>query len=348
MGILYMAAPLTFGLLTTFPNHRRPAILVGLLIICLSLGLSSLCQTVSQLIATQGILYGIGGSMVYIPIIQFLDEWFVVRKGLAFGIMWAGTGLGGVITPLLLQFLLNKYGFRTTLRIWTALLFSISLPLVWCLKPRIPVPGTSRTRLGFTFLRDRSFWVLQLGNVFQGFGFFIPSLYLPSYASSLGYNSTTSALPVVLVNIAAVVGSITMGGVIDRWDVTVGIFISTLGAVLSVFLIWGFSTSLPTLFVFSIVYGLFAGSFANTYPGILRTVQRSTGQMEGSMIFGFLCLGRGIGNVMSGPVSEALIRTGNVGGVGLYGTRYGSLILFTGITAALGGVGVIGKRIGWL
>ncbi|OAL54938.1 MFS general substrate transporter [Pyrenochaeta sp. DS3sAY3a] len=262
--------------------------------------------------------------------------------------MWAGTGLGGVIVPLLLQFLLNRYGFRVALRIWTGLLFGISLPLVWFLKPRLPVPGTNRVRLGLTFLKDRPFWILQLGNVLQGFGFFMPSLYLPLLVSSLGYNSAISALTLVLFNIAAVIGSITMGGIIDRWDVTIGILISTVGAVLSVFLLWGFSTSLPVLFVFSSVYGLFAGSFANTYPGIIRTVQRSTGQMEASMIYGFLCLGRGIGNVMSGPVSEALIKVGTVGGVGLYGTRYGSLVLFTGIAVAFGGVGVVGKRVGWL
>ncbi|KAF1843738.1 MFS general substrate transporter [Cucurbitaria berberidis CBS 394.84] len=348
MGILYMAAPITFGSVIRYPQYKRPAIVVGLLTMCLSLALSSLCTTVPQLVMTQGILYGIGGAVTYSPVVQFLDEWFVRRKGLAFGIMWAGTGVGGVITPLLLEFLLHKYGFRNALRIWTILVFVISLPLTWFLKPRLPVPSTNRARLGFTFLTDRSFWIFQLGSIFQSLGFFVPSIYLPTYAKQLGFDSTVSALTIVLINVATVFGSIGMGSVIDRWPVTTGILISTTGAVLSVFLIWGFSTTLPPLLIFSFSYGLFAGSFTNTWPGILRTVQKNTGQMEGPMVFSILSLGRGIGNVISGPLSEALIKLGTIGGLGFYGTHYGSLVIFTGITAAFGGIGVFGKRTGWL
>lgn len=348
MGILYMAAPITFGTLIKFPRWKRPAIALGLLTMCVSLGLSSLCNTVPQLVATQGILYGIGGAITYSPVIQFLDEWFVRRKGFAFGVMWAGTGLGGVITPLLLEYLLHKFGFRTALRIWTIMLFAISLPLIWFLKPRIPIPATNRARLGFTFLKDKSFWILQLGNVLQGFGFFVPSIYLPTYANQLGFSSTISALTIVSVNIAAVFGSVAMGSIIDKWHVTTGILICSIGSVLSIFLIWGFSTSLPPLLIFSFMYGLSAGSFATTYPGILRVVQRNTGQMEGPMIYSFLAMGRGIGNVISGPLSEALLKLGSVGEHGLYGTQYGSLVVFTGMSAALGGVGILGKRAGWM
>lgn len=50
----------------------------------------------------------------------------------------------------------------------------------------------------------------------------------------------------------------------------------------------------------------------------------------------------------SGPVSEALFRMGDVGEKGLYGTRFGSLVVFTGVSAALGGVGALGKSLGWL
>ncbi|KAH7378724.1 major facilitator superfamily domain-containing protein [Pyrenochaeta sp. MPI-SDFR-AT-0127] len=348
MGILYIAAPVTFGTLIKFPHWKRPAIVLGLLTMCISLGLSSLCTTVPQLIATQGILYGMGGAITYSPVIQFMDEWFVRRKGFAFGVMWAGTGLGGVITPLLLEYLLHKFGFRTALRIWTVLLFTISLPLIWFLKPRLPVPATNRARLGFTFLKDKSFWILQLGNVLEGFGFFIPSIYLPTYANQLGFSSTVSALTIVLINIAAVFGSVAMGSFIDKWHVTTGILISTVGSVLSVFFIWGFSTSLPPLLIFCFLYGLSAGSFATTYPGILRVVQRNTGQMEGPMIFSFLAMGRGVGNVIAGPLSEALLKLGHVGEHGLYGTQYGGLVLFTGLSAAFGGVGILGKRAGWM
>lgn len=88
MGFMYLSAPLVFGVLAWYPKTKRPCILIGLITMCLSLGLSSLSTTVPQLIASQGVMYALGGALCYSPTITFLDEWFVQRKGLAFGIMW--------------------------------------------------------------------------------------------------------------------------------------------------------------------------------------------------------------------------------------------------------------------
>lgn len=40
----------------------------------------------------EGVLYAIGGSLLYSPAMFYVDEWFVKKKGLAFGVMWAGVG----------------------------------------------------------------------------------------------------------------------------------------------------------------------------------------------------------------------------------------------------------------
>jgi hypothetical protein len=56
---------------------------------CVALALSSFSTTTTHLIVTQGIFYAIGGNLAYLPCIIYMDEWFVKKKGLAFGIMWA-------------------------------------------------------------------------------------------------------------------------------------------------------------------------------------------------------------------------------------------------------------------
>lgn len=91
-GIMYLGSPFSFTLLQRFPLHRRFCAAVGLVIMTISLVASSFATRVSHLILTQGVLYAIGGSMLYTPTVIFLDEWFIARKGLAFGVMWAGTG----------------------------------------------------------------------------------------------------------------------------------------------------------------------------------------------------------------------------------------------------------------
>ena len=52
---------------------------------------------------------------------------FVRRKGLAYGVAWAGTGFGGSATPFILDWLLGAYGPRTTLRIWAV----VQVRLIW-------------------------------------------------------------------------------------------------------------------------------------------------------------------------------------------------------------------------
>ncbi len=182
----------------------------------------------------------------------------------------------------------------------------------------------------------------------EGLGYFVPSIYLPTYARSLGASSSVSALTLILINIAAVFGCVGMGGIVDRWNITTCIFVSTVGSTISIFLLWGFSTNMPLLLVFCVLYGFFAGSYTTTYSGIMKAVSKNGQSNNSMMVFAMLAAGRGIGNVACGPVSEALIRVGEVGKTGLYASEYGPLVLFTGVSAALGGVSCFGRTLGWI
>lgn len=356
---MYLTAPLFFPLMRLYPKPYRYGPTVGLLIMCVALALSSFAQTVWQLILTQGVLFAIGGSTCYGPCILYMDEWFVKRKGLAFGVMWSGTGLGGFAIPLLLEFLLGRYGLRTTLRIWAVALFVLTIPVVYFVKPRLPVSATaqfkpSRSKLGF--LVDRSFLVYQAANIVEALGFFMPGLYLPSYArSTLGSDAFPAALTILAVNVASVFGCIAMGLFVDRFHASTCIMISTVGTVIGTFLLWGFATNMAVLYVFCVIYGFFAGSYTSAWTGIIKQVTSKPGATGGSafdpvMVFGYLAAGRGIGNVVSGPLSEALVKGVAWQGqaVGGYGSGYGPLIAFTGVTAVIGGSSWVWKRVGWM
>ncbi|OBT62678.1 hypothetical protein VE03_07523 [Pseudogymnoascus sp. 23342-1-I1] len=351
MGIMYLDLPIIFAVLQIWPRFRPYCTGVGLFIMCLALALSSFATTTTHLMATQGIFYAIGGSLAYSPCIIYMDEWFVKRKGLAFGIMWAGTGLAGVILPLAMQVFLDKYGYKITLRAWAVTLFVLTAPLLYFVKPRVPLSQSTQTRrIDFSFINTKIFGILQACNVIEALGFFLPSIYLPSYARTIGASSVESALTVVIFNVASVFGCVAMGSIVDKYHVTTCIVISTIGSTIGIFVVWGFSVSLAPLYVFCIIYGLFAGSFTSTYPGIMRAVQKKKNSAEPVMVFACLAAGRGVGNVASGPLSEILIRGmpwKDQGGFA-YGSGYGPLIVFTGVTAFLGGASVLGRRVGWV
>ena len=357
-GLMYLAGPLPVFLFRAFPRFGRWASILGLFVMCVALAASSFATSVTQLIATQGVLYALGGCLAYWPCILYMDEWFARKKGLAYGIMWSGTGLAGVVLPLLMEHLLDARGFRTTLRLWSGLLFAVTAPLSWFVKPRVPVTVASssethaRPSRSLRFVFSRLFVVHQAANIVEATGFFLPGIYLPLYAqASLGAGPVASALTILLLNVASVFGCVAMGHLVDRLPVTTCLLLSTAGAAGSALLLWGLATSLPVLYVFCVVYGFFAGSYTSAWPGIMKLVtarERERGfGADPSMVFGVLAAGRGIGNVISGPLSEAMVRELPWKGRAAagYGSGFGSLIVFTGVTAAVGGASFVWNRV---
>ncbi|KAK8126698.1 uncharacterized protein PG998_002457 [Apiospora kogelbergensis] len=358
MGVMYIGTPVVIVLCRLFPRRARWFTLAGLFVASLAMALSSFCTTVPQLIGIQGVLFGVAGCFAYVPCVLYIDEWFVRRKGMAYGIMWSAAGFGGVS-------LLNRFGFATAMRMWSGILFAASAPLSFFIKPRLPYSPSSRLQpFNMAYVKSRLFALHQLANVIQATGYFLPGIYLPVYArAAFGATGFLSALTVLLVNIAATVGSVLMGSLSDRLHVTTCVAISAVGGTMAVLLIWGLSSSLSVLYLFCVVYGLFAGGWTSMWPGIMREVaQRGTaaasenqdeagqGHVDPVMVFGWLCVGRGVGNVISGPLSESLLRGmpwQGLTGAG-YGSGYGSLIVYTGVTGLLSGTSFVWKSLGIL
>ena len=140
--------------------------------------------------------------------------------------------------------LLENYGFRTTPRAWAAAPTALS---------STSSDNGSLSRRPLSIVSDFSERLLP--------GYFIPSIYLPTFARSLSLSPSTGTLHIALVNAAGVFSTISMGMLIDRFHVTTAIQLSTVGAAISDFLFWGFSTDLPLLYVFrSFTASLPAGS----------------------------------------------------------------------------------------
>ncbi|KAK4234499.1 major facilitator superfamily domain-containing protein [Achaetomium macrosporum] len=360
-GVMYIATPFVIALCRLRPRWARWSTLAGLVAASLSMAASSFCTTVDQLIATQGVLFGIGGCFAYCPSILYIDEWFARRKGMAYGIMWSAAGFGGVVLPLLLEFLLTAYGFRTALRVWAVVLFLLSLPLSFVVKPRLPLSAAAARRFHFNmrYVLSRRFLLHQLANVVQATGYFLPGVYLPSYArAAFGVSTMLSALTVLLVNVAATMGSVIMGWMTDKLPVTTCLVFSGIGASLAVLLLWGLTSTLAGVYAFCIAYGLFAGCYTSIWPGIMREIatprnseeHTTHAYVDPSLVFGWLCAGRGIGNVVSGPLSDLLIHRRPWLGqaMGGYGSGYGSLIVYTGVSAVVGGSAFVWRRLGML
>ena len=138
----------------------------------------------------------------------------------------------------------------------------LSVPSVLYLKGRLPVqrPGTGlRRKQDYSYFRSSTFWCLNVANVFQGLGFFIPGIYLPctasllyhvgilanlvriAYARTIGLSNVSGTVSLSLLNAAAVIGTIAIGWLVDKVHPTAAMMLSSFGASMAILLVWGLS-----------------------------------------------------------------------------------------------------------
>lgn len=87
-GLAYLLTPVVIGLMFACPWLQCWLATIGLVMMCLSLAAASYATTIAQLALTQGVMYGVGGCLAFTPAIIFTSEWFVKRRGFAFGLVW--------------------------------------------------------------------------------------------------------------------------------------------------------------------------------------------------------------------------------------------------------------------
>ncbi|KAJ2813905.1 hypothetical protein H4S07_000326 [Coemansia furcata] len=101
-----------------------PTVFVGGILMSLGLLLASYSRHIWQLCLTQGVLFGLGVTLTWIPAASSPSSWFDKSRGLATGITHMGLGIGGLIFAPLTRFLLEKAGTGGSLR-WLALIMLV-------------------------------------------------------------------------------------------------------------------------------------------------------------------------------------------------------------------------------
>ncbi|KAI8799410.1 major facilitator superfamily domain-containing protein [Cladochytrium replicatum] len=338
-GLGYLGGAVIMPFIQRFQRWRKLMILVGWSICILSLVLGSFANTLETLILTQGIGYGVGFLTFYYPILNMVNEYWVARRGMAYGMLCAASGLSGSVMPFVLRALLEAYGYKTTLRAVAIGLAVSTGPFIPMLKGRIPVLATRSAaveenpvpRMNWVFLRSSLFWVYTVSNLLQGFGYFFPALYLPSYASALGLwggrgggGSLAGALLLALMCISQMAGQFIFGLLSDKRKVPLDALAvaSTIVAAVACLGVWWLAESLPVLAVFAIVYGFFGAGFTAIWARMSTAVTDDAA--AGPIVFALFNFGKGIGNVLTGPIGGSLVSTSGTP------LAYRGVIIFSG------------------
>ncbi|ETN38273.1 uncharacterized protein HMPREF1541_06304 [Cyphellophora europaea CBS 101466] len=331
-GISYMGAPIIIPFLKRAHNHRTKMIWGGWALAIIGVLGSSFSKSLGAIIFTQGVMYGVGFTVFYYPIIGMVNEYWVARRGMAYGLLCSASGVSGIIFPFSLEAMLNRYGSATTLRAVAVGLTVTTAPLILFIKGRLPHTTATETHLSSTtdyaFLRRPLFWIYTASNLANGLGYFFPPLYLPSHASSLGLSTRAGAILLALMSIAQVFGQLSFGYLSDRrLPLNALILTSTLVTSAAVLALWGLARSFAVLSVFAVIYGFFGAGYTAMWARMGTAVAGDA--TAAFAAFGLFNFGKGLGNIFAGPISGGLLMrevdTSRYGAA-----KYEAIVLFSG------------------
>ncbi|KAF9465457.1 major facilitator superfamily domain-containing protein [Collybia nuda] len=299
--------------------------ITGVVIMSLGLILASFSTKLWHLYLTQALLYGVGSSMYYFPIMSITPLYFDKHRGFAMGVILAGSGIGGLVLAPVLQVLLDKYGIHWALRIiglWNLL---IGIPVASVVKHRPGFNIGSRTRMNMSLVKRGTFLYQAGGALLQAAGNIIPMYYLTSYSVSvLSYSRSTGSLLLALNSGVNSIARVVMGILADqvgRQNTMIG---SVLLSGLSVLALW-YDAPRARFISFVVLYGIYAGGYNALLP---TTITEIYGVENYTTVNGFIYFVRGMGSILGAPLAGVILGNYQRGGGGpgkLQGSELGAL-----------------------
>lgn len=365
-GISFLGAPAVTYACQKLHLNFRLYLVAGWGLCVVSLLGSVFCKSLVALIITQGLIYGFGSLLIEIPMLMIVNTWFEKRRGIAYGIIFAGADIVAIGYTFLIAYLLKSHGLQITMAVLTALVFALAGPAILLLKPReeekckirrcsvtsveAPYSASPETAVRWSmpipskrYYKRSIFYILVTANLLQAFAFYLPFIYLPSFTTEIGHSTGTAAMVLSVANLAQVFGEIGFGQLSDKVHVKFLIIVSTACASLSTILLWGLfgAKSLAALIVFAFLFG----SFGSGFLALWARIGTLFGEKDAPMVYSSMCFGRGIGSILSGPISSALLSLTRVEAGAFGAGKFAGIIWFVGscmaASAIVGGLGIL-------
>ncbi len=257
---------------------RRGIVVTAILsAVGLSLGFA-LAPTTSSLtlFAAAQILIGFSAAATFAPLVADVSHWFEKRRGVAVAIAASGNYIAGAIWPPVVELMIRDYGWRTTYLSAAALCLATMIPLALTLKRRPPdhaetqiatVARRSQAALGLSPNALQA--LLAVAGIACCVAMSMPQVHIVAYCADLGYGVARGAEMLSLMLGFGIVSRVLTGWIADRvGGVSTLLLGSTLqGVALVVYLI---ADGLTSLYLASILFGLFQGGIVPSYAIIVR------------------------------------------------------------------------------
>jgi len=206
-------------------------------------------------------------------------RWFVRRRGRALAIATMGLSSAGIVIPLPVALLIERFGWRAAWLALAAIVLVLGLAATAVMRRRpedggLAPDGVASARAGHAVrdmpteeislgaraaTRTPAFWLLVLSTNLAGLGFFGVNLHLFSYITDRGMSAAVAATLVTYLSTLHTVAKPLWGLIAERVHVRYCIAACYAGGALGVLFLLG-PGSMAWLVAFATVYGLTRGA----------------------------------------------------------------------------------------
>ncbi|KAI3609829.1 mfs monocarboxylate [Moniliophthora roreri] len=273
-------------------GYFRHMLSIGGLTLVVATLLVAECHTYWQFLLVQGIITSFAIGITTGAGILIIPDWFCKHLGLAYGVAYSGSSLGGITIPVAARYLLPNIGFQWTIR-FIAFLFlvgTIVACLVWIYfyssdgilitlkdyEAKVTNHKRSKRPLFIESVQVASLRRLLRCHIFHIFGIFhafVPVYspmpkskavsvpwYISTTAQSLGFSDSLIFYLVSFFNAASCIGRL-VGGVVADWMGSMNTQIPCMTVAALIAFVWPFAKTQASLIVIAVLYGLSSGVY---------------------------------------------------------------------------------------
>ncbi|KAL7940871.1 monocarboxylate permease-like protein [Trichoderma barbatum] len=280
-------------------------VLLGSFLHVFGLMMTSISNEYYQILLSQSICSATGCSFLFYAPIAALGTWFRMHRALAFGIVTAGSSLGGVVLPIMVEHLVASIGFGWAMRC-TAFLF-LGLLVVGNLTPassRLPPLRKKFDMMEFINpFAERPFLLLTAAAFMIYLAAFLPFNFIITQAKTEGMSTGLADYMVPVMNAVSTFGRILPAHLGDRYGVfNVMILLTVLCGIVTL-AIWLPAASNAPLIVYGALYGFASGCFLSIIPAMMASISdaRKLGTRNGSL-YAVASVGVLIGSPIGGAI----------------------------------------------
>jgi len=297
----------------------RKVFMLGALLLGTGLALCSLIHRWWEFYIFFSVVTALGVSFLgFVPNATMIQQCFREKRGYAMGVISSGIGFGMFICVPLIQYLINRVGWRMTYRIIAVFipLITFSMMIAFLRKfPRTIASGDAKGENTYTFIKDslivdkewasrrwtarqaartKQFWLLWLSLFLSNFTIYSVLTHQVAFFIDQGLSALIASYIAGIIGIVSIVGKIVWGGLSDKIGREVTYLAGTVCSVCGMILLIAF-TVVPNTYIpylYAIFFGLVYADVTALSP--LVTADFFEGQAYGS-IFGVLFMSINLG-----------------------------------------------------